>query len=51
MLRQYSANVPLNTNAIACGLILAVSLCLIFELLIAAGKALLRLGRRNRQPA
>jgi len=48
---NYSANLPLNTNAIASGLALAVMICLIFEFTVAAIRALIRAGGRRRQSA
>ena len=45
---NYSANLPLNTNAITCGLMLAVLVCLLFEVAVAVPRAIIRAGRRRR---
>lgn len=48
---NYSANLPLNTNAIASGLLTAVVLCVLFEIVTAAPKVLARAVRRRRPSA
>lgn len=47
--RNYSANLPLNTSAVACGLVFAASISVIFELGAVLLKAAVRLRRRGKR--
>jgi hypothetical protein len=48
---NYSANLPLNTSAVACALIVAVTACLVLEFGIVVCRAVARAARRRRSTA
>lgn len=49
--RNYSPNLPLDTNAIIWGASIALAVTVLFELLIILFKYIFKIGRRTKQPA